>query len=963
MLAQLLDRTTRGARLAALIAVALVAGFGVATAVGAPGPTRLVTVVAGDQSASSNRHRRGHRERRSPRRPGSPRRRASRRRRTAREVRRGGDAGADRPAEHTAPASRRSPRTPARWAARTTTTAGRCRARLTPARTRRRPRPAADAARARRSDRAGRAAGRPRPCRAATGSGPGPAPPRRAPGAGRRPTARRATALALSSPATTAHTSREPWITAKPSEIRVGGGLGALRTASDRRVVVQRRVLGEQRGDVPVRADAQQADVERRCRAVVLRPRRPGQLGGVPRGRRLRVVTVRAVAGRHRVHPRRGPPAPRRATPRGPGSRCAPGRRPAGTARRPTTRPARRQSTAPRAGEAATASRVERAMRPARQHQRRRAPGRLDVGQPGDQPGSHRGRRARPGRGARGRSGRSSRRTSSSRSRPSGSGPWTRCASWWPTSSRTWSRRLRSPPSCVAGLVAARLRRLRRASWRLWPAWPAAARRAGSRQIRVRIGGRSSRPFSPGRRPTAPPRRAGRRPGGAAPRRAGHRARAASAAAAGPSCRCATAWPGSRPAGRCAAGSCPAKRSSTAVMPGPAESTRLTRTPSRDGQPAGEQRGARVPGSACTAAGRDLLVHVVERRGEQRPPRRGPGPGQVGVAGRVVLGPPLAARPSASSRRSRVGDPAVGEHAERVVGELLRRRAVPPGDHRRVRGEQRQHDRLGVQREPAVHPHHHRLVRRRAGRRPAPRRPAGRRRVDPAAHDDEQPAGVRGRGRGRRASAPPRRRSSSATTTRVSARPEASAPAARRSAASVLTISVPLVSQSVVTELPLRSGDHGPAVQTRPSRASISSAARGPHSPARYGVRLAAGPELLQRVDHLPGRSTSSLRGNSVASPMQHVEEQPLVGLRADDSVNASPYRKSIDDVADLHRRCPAPWSRTCSVTPSSGCTRMTSWLWPSSSVSVAANGRCGAFLKTTAISVTRRGSRLPVRR
>lgn len=51
MLTQLLDRTTRGARLAALIALAVVAGFGVATAVGAPGPTRLVTVVAGDQNA------------------------------------------------------------------------------------------------------------------------------------------------------------------------------------------------------------------------------------------------------------------------------------------------------------------------------------------------------------------------------------------------------------------------------------------------------------------------------------------------------------------------------------------------------------------------------------------------------------------------------------------------------------------------------------------------------------------------------------------------------------------------------------------------------------------------------------------------------------------------------------------------------------------------------------------------
>ena len=54
MLAQLLDRTTRGARLAALIAVGLVAGFGVATAVGAPGPTRLVTVMAGDQGSGTN---------------------------------------------------------------------------------------------------------------------------------------------------------------------------------------------------------------------------------------------------------------------------------------------------------------------------------------------------------------------------------------------------------------------------------------------------------------------------------------------------------------------------------------------------------------------------------------------------------------------------------------------------------------------------------------------------------------------------------------------------------------------------------------------------------------------------------------------------------------------------------------------------------------------------------------------
>lgn len=53
MLGELLERTTRRARLAALIAVALLAGFGVAAAVGAPGPTRLVTVVAGDQGTET----------------------------------------------------------------------------------------------------------------------------------------------------------------------------------------------------------------------------------------------------------------------------------------------------------------------------------------------------------------------------------------------------------------------------------------------------------------------------------------------------------------------------------------------------------------------------------------------------------------------------------------------------------------------------------------------------------------------------------------------------------------------------------------------------------------------------------------------------------------------------------------------------------------------------------------------
>ena len=51
------------------------------------------------------------------------------------------------------------------------------------------------------------------------------------------------------------------------------------------------------------------------------------------------------------------------------------------------------------------------------------------------------------------------------------------------------------------------------------------------------------------------------------------------------------------------------------------------------------------------------------------------------------------------------------------------------------------------------------------------------------------------------------------------------------------------------------------------------------------------------------------------------------------------------------------------SVMPSSGCTRITSAFLPSSSVMVASNGRCGARLKISAISVTLRAKRFPVRR
>ena len=59
----------------------------------------------------------------------------------------------------------------------------------------------------------------------------------------------------------------------------------------------------------------------------------------------------------------------------------------------------------------------------------------------------------------------------------------------------------------------------------------------------------------------------------------------------------------------------------------------------------------------------------------------------------------------------------------------------------------------------------------------------------------------------------------------------------------------------------------------------------------------------------------------------------------------------------------PGTFAPNRSVMPSSGCIRITSALWVSSSVAVALNGWCGACLNTTATSVTRRPSRLPVRR
>ena len=59
----------------------------------------------------------------------------------------------------------------------------------------------------------------------------------------------------------------------------------------------------------------------------------------------------------------------------------------------------------------------------------------------------------------------------------------------------------------------------------------------------------------------------------------------------------------------------------------------------------------------------------------------------------------------------------------------------------------------------------------------------------------------------------------------------------------------------------------------------------------------------------------------------------------------------------------PGTFEPNLTVMPSSGWILITSAFWPSSSVSVAENGRCGARWKISAISVIRRGRRLPARR
>ena len=150
--------------------------------------------------------------------------------------------------------------------------------------------------------------------------------------------------------------------------------------------------------------------------------------------------------------------------------------------------------------------------------------------------------------------------------------------------------------------------------------------------------------------------------------------------AAGPAPRCRSGWPGrdsvaSRPSPRSPTIS-PVRRcdSRTAVMPGPSDSATSHRHAEPLRQPGRQQRALGLPASASTTPPVTLPTRLVEGGGQQGAPRRQPGPGQVGVARRVAAWP---GRPATRPRRRRppgVGDAALGERAERVLGRDRRAR-------------------------------------------------------------------------------------------------------------------------------------------------------------------------------------------------------------------------------------------------------------------------------------------------
>ena len=98
-------------------------------------------------------------------------------------------------------------------------------------------------------------------------------------------------------------------------------------------------------------------------------------------------------------------------------------------------------------------------------------------------------------------------------------------------------------------------------------------------------------------------------------------------------------------------------------MPGPSEFLRSTAHLEPVGQPGDEQVGARADPLGGDRAAGDLERVLVERGGEQRAPRRDPGPGEVGVARVVRRALAVDRLALAAGGRGGVGDPALRERA------------------------------------------------------------------------------------------------------------------------------------------------------------------------------------------------------------------------------------------------------------------------------------------------------------
>ena len=409
----------------------------------------------------------------------------------------------------------------------------------------------------------------------------------------------------------------------QPGRRRLGRARAPPRPAARR----QRRQAGEQRRDVPLRADAEHQHVERgyRSRGPPAGPPR-GQLGRVPGGGRLRVVPVGAVRARHRVHPAPGRRRRGRAGPRARRSRCGPGR-PAGTNRSSPHQMSRCcQSTASRAGAAASSSSTAVPMPPP---------------------------------------------VSTSFAPPRAAGT-RRPAAVTRRAATAWASSVAVPvddhlgqaqrPGCdVPALEATKL-----------------AGRAASRR-RPRRGRAGAVP-----RPAA--RRSSRRC--SATRRSGRPGQDSVAL---------------RPSGRVSATLPSAVSKVTSVMPGPAGLAALDLDAQPQPEPGRDQVRARVTRLGQDLAAEQLGVGLVQRGREQRPPRRRPGPAEVGVARLVGLGQLPAACPWASSLAAASVTRRWASAPSASAAGRGRRHVRPPDDHRHVGREQRRHHRVGVLAERAVH--------------------------------------------------------------------------------------------------------------------------------------------------------------------------------------------------------------------------------------------------------------------